>query len=221
MTDRLSAFHEAGHAVISLLLGELADSASIRAEGDSLGHTRYLSVEARAIAEAAVRGSTQADRDRVMAYLVGTAAGPAAQALHMRGTRIDFLDQASWETFGGSRDYQQAERVIGKARSLLVADMDDVASEAFDLLEQPGIWSAVKHVADDLLRFGELDYEGIQSWAGSPTSMTRRRPTWCSRAALYRHYRGFGGTTGVNPHDEVIGRDAGLCNRVTIPRALV
>jgi ATP-dependent Zn protease len=49
MTDRLSAFHEAGHAVISLLLGELPDSASIRAEGDSLGHTRYLSVEARAI----------------------------------------------------------------------------------------------------------------------------------------------------------------------------
>ncbi len=34
--------------------------------------------------------------------------------------------------------------------------------EAFDMIERPEIWSAVKHVADDLLRFGELDYEGIR-----------------------------------------------------------
>jgi hypothetical protein len=50
------------------LLGEFPEESSIRPEGDSLGHTRYLGVEARAIAEAAVRGSTAADRDSVMAY---------------------------------------------------------------------------------------------------------------------------------------------------------
>jgi hypothetical protein len=160
--DTLSAYHEAGHCVVSLLLGELPDNASIRAEGDSLGHTSYLSVEARAIAEAAVLGSTQADRDRVMAYLIGLAAGPAAQALYMRGTRTNFLDQMSWETFGGSKDYQQAERVTGTARGLIYVDADDVVSEAFDMLEQPEIWSAVTHVANDLLRFGELDYDGIR-----------------------------------------------------------
>jgi hypothetical protein len=160
--DTLSAYHEAGHCVVSLLLGELPDSASIRAEGDSLGHTRYLPVEARAIAEAAVLGSTQADRDRVMAYLVGLSAGPAAQAFYMRGAPINFLDQTSWDTFGGSKDYQQADRVMGKARSLIYADMDDIISEAFDMLDQPEIWSAVTHAANDLLRFGELDYDGIR-----------------------------------------------------------
>jgi hypothetical protein len=161
--DVLSAFHEAGHATLSLLLGELPDSASIRIEGDSLGHTKYLPVEARAIAEAAVLGSTQADRDRVMAYVIGLAAGPAAQALYMRrGDRINFLDQYSWKTFGGSKDYRQAERVMGTARSLIDADMDDIVEEAFDTLKQPEIWSAVEHVARDLLQFGELDFEGIR-----------------------------------------------------------
>jgi hypothetical protein len=161
--DVLSAFHEAGHATLSLLLGELPDSASIRIEGDSLGHTQYLPVEARAIAEAAVLGSTEADKDRVMRYLVGLAGGPAAQALYMRhGDRTNFLDQDSWATFGGVKDYQQVERVMGHARGLLYADLDDVVDEAFSTLEQSEIWSAVTHVADDLLRFGELDFEGIR-----------------------------------------------------------
>lgn len=163
--DTLSAYHEAGHATVSLLYGELPDSASIIAEGDSLGHTQYLSVEARAIAEAAF-GSTQADRDRVMAYLVGLAAGPAAQALHMRrGSRVNFIDGDSWATFGGVNDYRQAERVMGHAGGLLHADVDDVVSEAFDVLEQPSIWTSVEHVAKDLLRFGELDYTGIRDAA--------------------------------------------------------
>jgi hypothetical protein len=162
VVDKLSAFHEGGHAAISLLLDEFPDEASIRIEGDSLGHTSYLPVEARLIAEAAVTGSTQADRDIVMRYLVALAAGPVAQALHMRGSQTIFFDQTSWETFGGGQDFAQAERVMGKARGLLDSDLDDIVSEAFDMLEQPGVWSSVEHVAADLLRFGELDYEGIR-----------------------------------------------------------
>jgi hypothetical protein len=164
--DTLTSFHEAGHAAISLLLDEFPDGASIRAEelpeGLSLGHTRYLPVEARLIAEAALFGNTPADRDRVMRYLVALAAGPAAEAFHMRGSRTIFLDQQSWETFGGAMDFRQAERVFGKARGLLDADLDDIVSEAFDMLEQPSVWSGVEHLAADLRRFGELDYEGIR-----------------------------------------------------------
>jgi hypothetical protein len=40
---------------------------------------------------------------------------------------------------------------------------DAVASEAQDLLEQPEIWSGVEQVAGDLLRYGDLDYEGIRN----------------------------------------------------------
>jgi hypothetical protein len=161
--DTLTAFHEAGHATVSFLLGEMPEQVTIRPEGDSLGHMRYLGVEARGIAEAAVRGSTKADRDRVMAYLISTAAGPAAQALKMRqGSRTVFFDQTSWETFDGGQDFAQADRVMQAASRLLVVDMDDIMSEAFDLLEQPAIWSSVEHLAADLLRFKELGYENIR-----------------------------------------------------------
>jgi hypothetical protein len=161
--DTLTAFHEAGHATVSLLYGELPDRVTIRADGDSAGHTALLGVEARAILKAAVRGRTAADRGRVLSYLVGVAAGPVAQSLHMRrGVRRDFVDRTSWETFGGGQDYEQLQFfVAGRARGLEDVTGDAIASEAFDLLEQPEVWSSVEHLADDLLRFKELDYQGI------------------------------------------------------------
>lgn len=79
-----------------------------------------------------------------------------------QGSRTLFFDRTSWETFGGSQDFWQFERVLGTAGSLLDADMDDIVSEAFDLLEQPAIWSSVEHLAADLLRFKELGYESIR-----------------------------------------------------------
>jgi hypothetical protein len=162
--DTLTAFHESGHATVSLLYGELPDRVTIRADGDSDGHTALLGVEARAILEAAVRGRTRKDRNRVMSYLVGVAAGPAAQARHMRrGVRVNFDNVDTWATFGGSKDFKQlAFFVAGKARGLENVTGESVMAEAQDLLDQPGVWASVTHVAEDLMRFGELDYRGIR-----------------------------------------------------------
>jgi len=179
--DTLSSFHEAGHATVAYLLGEMPDRATIHVEGDSLGHTQLLGVEARAIAEAAVRGYGADDRERVMRYLLGLAAGPAAQALHMRqGRRLTFYDQEQWDLFGGSRDYELAGRVMGASGGLFPdvrrrpADLTDIVSEAFDLLEQRSLWSAVGHVAEDLLRFGILDFAGIRDAIESPDAIERK-----------------------------------------------
>jgi hypothetical protein len=162
MTNALTSYHESGHAAISFLLGEMPEEVTIRPEGDSLGHTRYLSVESRAIAEAAVLGRTSSDRDRVTRFLITTAAGPAAQALYMRGSRANFIDEKSWEIFDGADDYRKVEHVVELAQRLLHVNMDAVVDEANELLEQPAIWSAVEQVAGDLLRFGELDYTGVR-----------------------------------------------------------
>jgi hypothetical protein len=179
--DQLSAWHEAGHATVSYLLGEMPDLATIHVEGDSLGHTQLLGVEARAIAEAAVRGSGVGDRSRVMCFLVGLAAGPASQAFKMRqGRRLSFLDQGTWENFGGSKDYEMAGRVMGASGGLFPdvrrrpAQLTDLVDEAFDLLEQRSIWSAVGYVAEDLLRFGILDFEGIRAAIEFPDVIQRR-----------------------------------------------
>jgi hypothetical protein len=161
MSEELSAFHEAGHAAISVLLGELPEEASIIEQGQSDGHTTYLPVEARAIAEAAF-GGTDEDQARVTAYLVGLAAGPCAQALHMRqGRRLEMAEPDTWEIFDGGQDYAQLERVL-QAASWLDVEPGDIVEEAFDLLEQPDIWSSVEHLAADLVRFKELDYVGIR-----------------------------------------------------------
>jgi hypothetical protein len=164
--DALTAYHEAGHATISFLLGEMPEEVTIRAEelpeGLSEGHTRYLGVVSRAIAEAVVLGRTPADRERVMRFLISTAAGPCAQSYYQRGDRGSFFDQTGWEIFGGAMDYRQAVRVTEKAGKLLHVGLDDVVAEACSMLERPEIWSAVEQVAGDLMRFGELDYTGVR-----------------------------------------------------------
>jgi hypothetical protein len=178
--DQLSAWHEGGHASVSYLLGEMPDLATIHVEGDSLGHTQLLGVEARAIAEAAVRGGA-GDRERVSRFLVGLAAGPAAQALKMRnGRRLSFLDQGTWENFGGSKDFELAGRVMGASGGLFPdarrrpAQLEEIVDEAFDLLEQRSIWSAVGYVAEDLLQFGVLDFKGIRDAIEFPDAIQRK-----------------------------------------------
>lgn len=164
--DSLTAFHEAGHATVSYLLGEMPEEVAIRAEmlpgGESLGHTRYLSVESRAIAEAAVLGNSKQDRERVMRFLLATTAGPIAQSRFMRGPGASFFDQVGWEIFGGADDHAKVSRVLDLAKRLLYADLDDIVSEADNLLAQPNIWSAVEQVAGDLLRYEQLDFEGVR-----------------------------------------------------------
>jgi hypothetical protein len=159
--DALTAFHESGHTTISFLLGEMPEEVSIKAEGDSLGHMRYLRVEARAIAEA-VLGNTKADQDRVWRFLVSTCAGPVAQSVYQRGPGASFMDETAWDIFNGGRDYRQAQLALEKARGPLNFDLSDVVSDAFAMLGDAGVWSAVEQVAGDLLRFGELDYTGIR-----------------------------------------------------------
>jgi hypothetical protein len=179
--DVLSSFHEAGHATVSYLLGEMPDLATIHVEGDSLGHTQLLGVEARAIAEAAVGGSGDRDRSRVRRFLVGVAAGPAAQALKMRGgSRTPFLDQTTWENFGRSKDFEIAGRVMGASGGLFPdarrrrIQLTDIVDEAFDLLQQRSIWAVVGYVAEDLQRFGILDFEGIRDAIEFPDAIQRK-----------------------------------------------
>jgi hypothetical protein len=160
--DALVSYHEAGHSTVAFLLGSMPEEVTISPDGDSSGHMSYLPVEARIITESAMFGRTQADRSRVMKFLVTNAAGAAAQALYQRGTRGGLFDQVGWEVFDGKQDYERTVSIMHTARGLLHAKLDDIVSEAFDLLEQPGVWASVEQVAGDLLRFGELDYTGIR-----------------------------------------------------------
>jgi hypothetical protein len=108
-----------------------------------------------------------------MRFFIANAAGPAAQALHMRGTRSHLDDETSWKAFDGGQDFARAVSLMTAAKRLLTVNLETIPDEAFDLLEQLGIWSAVGHVAQDLLRFGELDYQGIYDAVHVPDAIQR------------------------------------------------
>jgi hypothetical protein len=159
--DSLTATHEAGHAVAGLAVGEFPELASIRAEGHSLGHVQSLHVEAETIARAALLGRRPQDREIVTSHLISSAAGPVAQAMISGGLARSF--PFPWELHGGLRDQEIIETLRGHAGNLLEVNEDDVVQRAIDLLEEPRIWQAVERVAHSLQRWGELDYNEIQS----------------------------------------------------------
>ncbi len=158
MPDKLSAFHEAGHATIAYLLGEFPERVSIRRKGDSYGHMRYLGVEADQVARAAILGTREIDRDIVMANLLAAAAGPVAQSLKMNGVRSSPFP---WTTFGGFRDHAIATKLMGAAGDLLYTTLEDVADEASDLLKAR--WDAVERVAAELMRYKEIGFEELRA----------------------------------------------------------
>jgi hypothetical protein len=110
MLDSLIAHHEAGHVTLSYLLGEMPETVTIRPDDTSDGRTEYLPVLARSLIRSAVTGTRKRDQKFIEANLIVRAAGPMAQALHMRGgPPVLFIDKGSWETFDGRGDYEVAE----------------------------------------------------------------------------------------------------------------
>jgi hypothetical protein len=184
-SDRLSAYHEAGHSTLGYLLGQLPERISIRTQGDSQGHVQYLAVEAESIARAALVGTRDIDRDRVMQNLVATAAGPVAQAKVMGGVRSYPF---AWTRFDGMHDHAVATRLMTAAGDLLHTSLDDLANEAADLLEVPRIWAAVDRVARELMRYQELDFRHLQLVVLGAVDDDSHRP-------VYPHVSDKGGRT--------------------------
>ena len=164
MLDNLIGFHESGHSVISYLLGEMPETVTIRPDDTSEGHTAYLPVLARSLIRSAATGTSKLDQKLIEANLIVRAAGPMAQALHMRGgPPVTFIDKGSWETFDGRTDYEVAQKLRESTRKRLpVFSLDHAAEQAHELLRRRETWESVKRVAAELVRFRELTYDDLK-----------------------------------------------------------
>lgn len=164
MLDSLSAHHESGHAVISFLLGEMPETVTIQPDATSDGHVEYLGVLARSLIRSAATGTSKWDQKRIEANLVVRAAGPMAQALHMRrGSPTTFIDRDSWATFDGAQDYDVAESLRENTRKRLpVYTLDHAAEQAHELLRRRDTWESVQRVAKVLVRFRSLGYDDLR-----------------------------------------------------------
>jgi hypothetical protein len=145
--NRLTAFHESGHACIAHVL-----NLSVEDIDANKGHMRGFDIEKELLARAAVY---RTDPAFVRRWLLTLAGGSVAASIAGGGVRSDSFD---WEQWGGVADKYGAERLIRAAG--LDVSLDDLADEAFDFLKQRDIWDCVERVVRELRHFdGELDHE--------------------------------------------------------------
>ena len=135
--DEATAYHEAGHAVMSLALGRPVASVSARARRELLGVVAF--------GKAVFRPS----EDWVEREMLISLAGLAAEAIHTgeyawdaASKDYDFAADLARERAGNPR---KAERLLRRA-----------LSKAEHLLSQEANWRAVERLAAELLRRGEV-----------------------------------------------------------------
>ncbi len=135
--DEATAYHEAGHAIMSLALGRPVASVSVRAAREYLGTCQF--------GKAVFRPS----EDWLEREILISLAGLAAEARH--------TGAYAWDA--ASRDHDYAEDLAlqragnpRKAQRLLRR----LLSKAEHVLNQAANWEAVERLAAELLRAGEV-----------------------------------------------------------------
>jgi len=141
---RLTAFHEAGHAVAALVTRcELREVSVVPAPG-RLGSSVF---------RAPRRPSGQARREAITRHL----AGPAAEAIHLGHNAVEFLE-AEASCGGGATDFAAARRACGAGGE--TAYLSWHWRRTIGLLER--WWPGVEAVARELLD-AEAPILGIQA----------------------------------------------------------
>src|SRR5437899_3601541 len=134
--DEATAYHEAGHAVVALILGRPVDEVSVLANRDFVGVCKFGKARMR---------PSEDWQEREMLIALG---GIAAEARH--------TGNYAWDAAGRDQQYvhdlamqragpRRAERLV---RRLL--------AKAEHLLSREGRWPAVERLAAELLRRGAI-----------------------------------------------------------------
>ena len=127
-----TAYHEAGHAVMALLLGRPIQRVSIQPS-----HLRLGLCEIQ-------KGSFRPSKDQLETQILILLAGAAAEARHTG--RYDWV--------GASQDLRGVRR-LSEMRAVSPKQIERFERRMLDkaehLLNQPGMWSAVEQIASELL----------------------------------------------------------------------
>jgi hypothetical protein len=135
-SDEATAYHEAGHAVVALVLGRPVRHVSIRPDRDHLGHCEFG------------KGEFRPSEDWLERELLIALGGLAAEARFTgdyardaAGRDLLYVRALAVERAGERRADRLERRLLAKAEHLL---------------DRPGHWRAVELIAADLLRVGSL-----------------------------------------------------------------
>jgi hypothetical protein len=143
---RLTAYHEAGHAVVSWVVGLEMEGASIEPQGSSLGRVSFADMEAMEVYD-----------EILHRHLVSFYAGVKAVELYT-GRPTDPDDPNMDPGYQGS-DWDGVGdltlRLAGPEKSEQVAVKEQAEEEAQRILREN--WRGVEVVAEALLRYRSLD----------------------------------------------------------------
>jgi hypothetical protein len=150
MSEERTAYHEAGHAVASWVVGLEMDGASIDPQGSSLGRVSFTDMEHMEVYD-----------DILHRRLVSSFAGVKAVEL-CTGRPTDPDDPNTNPGYQGS-DWDEVMdltlRLAGREESAQVALQEQAEEEAQRILREN--WRTVEAVAEALLRNSSLDGAGL------------------------------------------------------------
>jgi len=161
---RRTAYHEAGHAVLSAAISDRPQHVSIRAKGHSLG---------RSGARVSARPTSA-----VQVHLAGFAAEHllAGRRPRQLDQEVGFAivgreDRALRAAFAGSED-QDGRRAVHGVLTMGIEEADDEIKREVDRFyaiareSVSAVWPAVEAVAKALLKHEELDRDGVDEALG-------------------------------------------------------
>jgi ATP-dependent Zn protease len=128
-----TAYHEAGHAVMALALGRPVQRVSVQPNQLRLGHCEIK------------KGTFRPSKDILETEILILLGGLAAEARH--------TGRYSWS--GAAHDLSGV-RTLARMRAASERQVERLERRMLDkaehILSQPGVWSAAKRIADELLR---------------------------------------------------------------------
>jgi hypothetical protein len=143
---RLTAYHEAGHAVLSWVVGLEMDRASIEPQGSSLGRVSFIDIE-----------HMEAYDEVMHRYLVSSYAG--VKAVELYTGRPTALDDPNTDARVEGSDWDSiialTQTLAGHEESEQVALQEQAEEQAQRILREN--WRGVEAVAEALLKHRTLD----------------------------------------------------------------
>lgn len=150
--ETLSAYHEAGHAVVAYALGARIESVSLWGEADEFLPERFGEVRVN-------WGRVLPTADgQLQRELLAVLAGPIAEMIY-RGERIEPARYAPWQA-----DWEHAVQCVqtlagDRRRQLELLQIAWVELER--RLRDDDCWAAIASVADELLAHEELEEDQV------------------------------------------------------------
>ena len=131
--EEITAFHEAGHAVVALALGRAVERVSILPDETRLGACH--------IRKGAVKPSDDDLETAILIFLGGLAAEARLTGVYGWGGASQDLHEVHAMCLARAGNDKRAEKLIRR-----------MISKAEHVLEQPGMWVATERLAAELLK---------------------------------------------------------------------